>query len=259
MAKILCFDIETSPVIAYVWQGSVHKAYIDNEKIIEDMRVLSFGAKWLGEEGITYKDIRGQINDKGEKWLLLQLRDLIERADVVVAHNGVAFDVPTILAKFAAYDIPPPRPPQFFDTCLIARKHFKFTSNKLEYLARILGCSLQKHTHGKFPGISLWRECLKDNKQAWDEMRVYNKIDVQVLEWVYLKLRPYAIQHPNIANINGTSGCPKCGRQFLIKAGFSYKDSRTYQRYRCPKCGAWTESKTALRSADNKVIAWTPQ
>lgn len=259
MAKTLILDIETSPIEAYVWQTQVFKARITPDKIIRDTRIISFGARWLGNKGFIYKDIRGRINDAGERVLLGELWDLFDRADIIVAHNGQAFDFPTILAKFAAFDFPPPRPAHLFDTYREAKKYFKFTSNKLEFLARSLGCPIKKSTHAKFPGMELWAECLKDNLVAWKEMRAYNLTDVEVLEWVYDKrFKVWSPTHPNVANINGTNGCPKCGKQALKKVATWYTHSRQYTVYRC-KCGSIVRGQTAVRGLDNKVIKWSPQ
>lgn len=261
MAKILALDVETSPIVAYVWQGEVHKARIQNEKILSDIRILSFAARWIGEKQIQYADLRGQINDKGEKILLKRLWDLMNGADVVVAHNGQAFDIPTIFARFAAFELSPPSPSGYVDTYLEARKQFKFTSNKLEFLGRALGCPIPKYLHGKFPGLELWKECLNDNPRAWNEMKKYNMTDIEVLEYVYLKIRAWMGQHPNLALIDSGRGCPKCGKPLLVKSGIHIAKSLTYQRYRCTKCGAWTRDTQAIKTMferKNKAIRWEP-
>jgi len=258
MARILTFDIETSPVSARVWQNRVNRAYISSEQIREDARIIAFAAKFLTSTRLIYGDLRDGINDKNEKRLLETLREAMDKADVVVVHNGRAFDLPFVLAKFAAYDIAPPRPVQVFDTYLMSRKHFKFTRNSLEWIARALGCPIKKSTHKKFPGMELWDECERGNIQAWNEMKEYNKTDVIITEWVYLKLRSYVKDHPNVANINGGVGCPKCGSSVLEKAGLSFKKTRAYQLYRCKKCRSWVEDNYALKTIDGKTIVWRP-
>lgn len=261
MSKILLLDIETSPVSAYVWQSSVHKAYVSNEQIIEDTQILSYGAKWLGKKKLYYDDLSGRLKT-GEKAMLKGLWALLNEADTIVAHNGQAFDIPTILARFAAFDINPPSPSYHVDTCLEARKNLKFTSNKLEFLGRALNCPVKKGLHKNFPGMSLWKECLKDNPKAWAEMKAYNIDDVRVLEWVYLKLRPWMKNHPNVAWLAGKNGCPTCGEYRLQRRGTTRTKTMEYARYCCTACGSWTKDTVSEKHDDGKkktAYKWRPR
>jgi uncharacterized protein YprB with RNaseH-like and TPR domain len=109
---------------------------------------------------------------------------------IVVAQNGVRFDVKKINARFVLLGMPPPSPFRVVDTMLEARRHFGFTSNKLEWMTDKLCTTHKKKRHAKFPGFELWRECLAGNHEAWDEMREYNIDDVLSLEELYLVMRP---------------------------------------------------------------------
>lgn len=260
--KILLLDIETSPVNAYVWQSQIgRKTRIDIDQIVEDMRIISYAAKFLDEKKIHYSDVRGQINDRGEEKLLKKIHDLCNEADVVIAHNGQAFDVPTILARFSVFDLKPTAPFTQIDTYLVSRKQFRFTSNKLEFLGKATKCPVKKGKHPKFPGMDLWKECLKDNVSAWREMRAYNIDDVLVLEWVYKKLRPFMKNHPNVAWLAGRPGCPNCGENKLQRRGFMTTRTMRYHRYQCSNCGAWTKGEADKFDAGKRKFnyKWSPK
>lgn len=49
----------------------------------------------------------------------------------------------------------------------------------------------KKLKHKKFPGHELWKECLKGNKEAWNEMRKYNIHDVLATEELYNVLKQW--------------------------------------------------------------------
>jgi len=53
-------------------------------------------------------------------------------------------------------------------------------------------------------------------------MEIYNRNDVSILEDLYLKLRPYIRNHPNLNlwNEEKISICPNCGNSELIWKNF---------------------------------------
>ena len=126
MAKVLIIDIETSPIMGKVW--SLWKQNVSLDQIEEDWYIMSFAAKWLGQEGVEYMDCRRSIGK--DKKLLKRLHELLEQADIVVAHNGDKFDIPKINARFILNGFQPPSPYKSVDTVKVAKKTFNFTSNK---------------------------------------------------------------------------------------------------------------------------------
>jgi DNA polymerase elongation subunit (family B)/predicted RNA-binding Zn-ribbon protein involved in translation (DUF1610 family) len=248
-AKILTFDVETSPVEAYVW--GLWDQNIPIDFIKTDWTIFSWAAKWLHGKRVMYRDTggRGARNVRKDKHILKELRDLLDEADIVVAQNGKRFDVRKINARLIQHGIQPPSPYKVIDTMLVARKYFAFTSQKLKWTSSILTDS-PKDEHKKFPGFELWQECLKDNPAAWAEMRKYNIQDVRATEKVYLKLRPWINNHPNLALLleSDRPVCPKCGSDKMVRQGcrISVKEQATYERYNCKACGGWARGKTML-------------
>lgn len=130
------------------------------------------------------------------------------------------------------------------DTYQTARRAFGFDRNSLEELARILGVAA-KSDHKKFPGFELWYQCLVNNPEAWKEMRKYNMQDVLVTEQVYLNIRPYITNHPNIGVLLESEEivCPKCGSEHNQRRGYAYTSTGKYQQYQCQTCGGWHRSR----------------
>lgn len=191
VAKVLVLDIETSQMLLGGW-GLFNQNY-SIEQIEQDWTLISYSAKWLGEEGTTYSD----ITEKTEMVLLEELHALLDEADFMIAHNGRRFDLKKIKARMIINGMLPFSPVRVIDTLEIAKKEFGFTSNKLQYLTQTLCKSKIKSTHAKFAGYTLWKEFMKGNLEAIDEMRHYNIIDVESLEELYFILAPWSNSLPN--------------------------------------------------------------
>lgn len=238
MPRILILDIETFPNVAYVWK--FWKENVGAKQVIEHSSLASFAYKWLGEDIIYYAG----ADKHTEKALLSALIKLLDMADIVVAHNGDRFDLPTIKGRALVMGLRPPSPFKTIDTCLVARYEFNYGSNSLEYLADILGLA-PKLAHKNFPGFTLWKECLAGNPKAWEEMEVYNKQDVDTLEQVYLTMRPYMRRHPNVAvDIEDDRPlCPKCGSHHIQMRGFTTTNTYKYRKFQCRDCGGWSRTR----------------
>jgi DNA-directed RNA polymerase subunit RPC12/RpoP len=251
--KIITLDIETSPIIAYVW--GLFKQFVGLEQILQDWSVLSFGAKTLGVDGVRYHDVAKQKNFYDDRKIMRALWKELDQADIVITQNGIRFDHKKINARFLILGMPPPSPFKMVDTMVEAKKVAAFTSNKLAWLSRVLS-EERKSDHGKFPGFLLWSECLKGNPEAWAEMREYNPQDVIATEEVYLKLRPWIEGHPNLAayDDNEDMRCPNCSSEHVVRKGFRFTQTGKYARYKCGDCGAWsrggyTENTLAKRKS----------
>ena len=233
-ARILILDIETSPNIAYVW--GAWKQNIGQNQWKEKGHIMSFAAKWLGEETIYYYENR----KSDDSFLVGQLFEFLDQADIVVAHNGNKFDLPTIIGRGVIHGYRPPSPYHTVDTLLVARKEFRLVSNSLANLCQELQLPLKK-SHKKFPGFELWLECLRGNDEAWAEMQEYNIADVVSLEALYLRLLPYMRHHPNvIRESDGEVACPKCGSTNIQWRGYYFtRTGHCYRRFVCNDCGGW--------------------
>lgn len=252
MARILILDIETSPNLAYVW--GQWKQNIGGNMFIEKSYIMSFAAKWLDEKKVFYEENR----HADDKKLVEALFVLLDEADIVIAHNGDKFDLPRITGRGLVHGLKPPSPYHTIDTLKVARRKFGFLSNKLSELAKELRVK-EKGEHKKFAGFDLWKECLKQNDEAWEEMKEYNINDIQTLEEIYLKFRPYITNHPSVIREEANQHiCPSCGSSDHQKRGFHYsKLGVPYQRYQCNDCGSWSQERRSdvmAPSGRSKVV-----
>jgi DNA polymerase elongation subunit (family B) len=239
VAKILVLDIETSPNVAYVWR--FFKENVGAKQVLQNGTMLSFAAKWLDGDKIFYEDVSNQSELK----MLKVLFELLDEADIVIAHNGDKFDLPHIQGRGLVLGLKPPSPYKTIDTVKVARDQFNFPSNSLEYLSIVLNLKNKKDGHKKFPGFELWLGVLANNPEAWNEMREYNIMDIKALEELYLLMRPWMKNHPNVAVFEEAEEmvCPRCGGHALQRRGFYYTNLGKYQRFRCNDCGGWGRTR----------------
>lgn len=252
--KILLFDVETAPIIGYVW--GLWENNVALNQVHTDWHLLSWSAKWLGDPAskIMYRDQRGKKDIENDTELLKGIWNLLDEADVVITQNGKSFDQKKLQARFILNGMKPPSSYRHIDTMLLAKKHFAFTSNKLEYMSTKLCTKYRKLKTKKFQGFDLWKACLSDNKSAWQEMEKYNKHDVLALEELYTKLIPW----DNSINFEVYDDSPltvcTCGsKAILTKQGFAYTNTSKYQRYRCTKCGSETRGRVNLLSKEKRL------
>jgi len=232
--KILLFDIETAPLKSYTW--GMWNQNIGLSMIHGDWHLLSWSAKWFGEDKVMYEDQRNENNVEDDKKILKKLWKLLDEADFVVGHNSRKFDVKKVNARFLLHGMKPPSSFRQLDTLVIAKRHFNFTSNKLEYLTDKLCTKYKKSGHAKFSGFKLWSECLAGNVEAWDEMKSYNELDVLSLEELFEILLPWD-DSINFSVYFDEEVC-SCGGTDFKKNGFYYTNASKFQKYRCKNCGA---------------------
>lgn len=242
--KILYFDIETSPIIAHVWD--LWKVNVGINQIQQDWAVISWAAKWSGKKKMMQQDNRKCKSATDDKKLLQGIHKLLDEADIIITKNGKAFDVKKLNARFIYHGMKPPSSYYHVDVDEVAKKKFAFTSNRLEYLSEKLNRKYQKLKHKKFPGHELWSECLKGNQAAWKEMALYNKYDVLALEELYQVLASWddSIRH-HIFYRGQVLQC-QCSSTSFKSHGYHYTATGKFQRLKCLGCGTIIQERKNL-------------
>lgn len=249
--RVLFIDIETSPIIGYAW-GAYEQNLL---KILQQSHIICVAWKWLGDRDVTVKalpDFPGYKAGELDDYKLVKLvHDVLDEADVVIAHNGDKFDVKKLNARFVFHKLNAPSFYQTVDTLKVAKKHFRFDSNTLNNIGGYL-LEGEKINTG---GFDLWEDCMAGNAAAWTKMKRYNVRDIELLERVYIRLRPFMSAHPNLNVIADPAhkgiSCPVCLSLDLMKRGFSQTRTGRRQRYQCNNCyswssGAFTKANVAL-------------
>jgi predicted RNA-binding Zn-ribbon protein involved in translation (DUF1610 family) len=237
-SKILFLDIETLPNISYTW-GKYEQNVIDFH---QEWCLATYAAKWIGGKVFSksladYPGYKPWSYDDRE--LAQDLWNLFDEAEIIVAHNGDAFDIKKSNARFIFHRLNPPSPYKTVDTKKVAKAVAKFNSNKLDDLGHILIGEKKIKTD-----FALWHGCMSGNKKSWKQMLRYNEQDVLLLEKTYQRLLPWAKHHPNLGTIVNEFACPKCGSKALRSHGMAMTTTMKYRRLQCENCGGWTRQNT---------------
>jgi len=247
-AKVLILDIETAPISAYVW--GIWNQNVGTHQIQSDWFCLTWAAKWLFEDKVYSAKLKpAEVLEQDDKRIIEGIWKLVNEADIVIAHNGEKFDMPKLNSRFIINGLNPPLPYQQIDTLKHIRRQFGFTSNKLDYVNKLLNLKRKKETN-----FELWERCMKGNKDALKEMEDYNVQDVRILEETYLLIRAWIKPHPNMGLFildEKEHRCPNCGSSDLEVMGKTYNTTANiYELMRCSNCGA--SSRKRLGSANIK-------
>ena len=244
--RVLIYDIETAPLLGYCW--SLWDNNIGLNQIHSDWHVLSWAAKWMGEEDVYYQDQRDVKNVEDDKQLLHGIWKLLDECDFVITQNGKKFDQKKLNARFVIHGMKPPSTYRHIDVLQIAKSQFGFTSNKLQYMTETLCKKYKKSGHAKFSGFELWSECLNGNIEAWSEMENYNILDILSLEELYSIISPWDAKLPNFSVYDDE---PSENEEW-VKDGFVYSNLGKYDRYRNTLTGQQRRGSVNLLSKEKR-------
>lgn len=243
-------DIETAALRAYAW--GLFDQNIGLNQIECDWHIISWAAKWIDKPKLFYMDQRHEKNVENDKKILKGIWNLMDEADVIVSQNGKAFDIKKLNARFVIHGMPPPSPFQQIDTRILAKRHFAFTSTKLEYLSDKL-CKHKKMKTKEFQGFDLWKECLRGNIRAWNELKLYNCRDVIATEELYKRLAPWGTSvNLNVFDSVEQFRCKECGSKNVSRNGTRSNRTGKYARFVCRDCHAWGHTEGAKHNLMTK-------
>lgn len=246
LPRILFIDIETSPIVAYVW--GLRDQNVGLNQIIRPTRVLCAAWQFEGEEMQFAAEWQG-----GHKRMVKRLHAALDEADVVVHYNGQSFDVPHLNREFLEAGLGPPSPFKQVDLYLTIRRAFRFPSNKLEYISDALRVAGGKLATG---GMELWTEVLAGKPKARALMQRYNEQDVNVTRGLYKRVLPWISSHPNVGVYSETDElqCPSCGSVKVQRRGYTHTAAGKYARFRCSDCGRWSKGISRISTTPLRAV-----
>lgn len=253
--KILLLDIETSLIKGRFWRTG--KQYIGPDQIIDDWFIFGYSAKWLlsDETMSDFVTAREAVNSN-DKRVMQSAHKLVSEADIIIGHNIKKFDMPKLKTRFFLNGLKPPMPYQLIDTLSVAYKEFAFSSAKLNYLGKIILSKEKLHTD-----YELWLKCERGDQEALDYMEKYCRIDTELLEEVYIELRPWISSHANLPVIIDAYEpcCPNCGSfEFTEETGYYYTPQNRFEAVRCASCGAISHKKKSEITTEQRKVMLIP-
>lgn len=241
--KVLVYDLEITPTLG--WTYGIYDTNVIH--VEREPYIMCFSYKWLGEKEVkcvaqTDFPSRYKRNRYCDRLVVEELWRLLDEADVVVAHNAARFDNKVANERFLVHRLGPTSPYKTVDTLQVAKRYFRNGSNSLDNLCKKLELGQKSSVRHH----DLWRACVDGDSESWQLMKDYCDKDVELLESLYLLLRPYIANHPNMALISDTlDGCPKCASTNIQYRGLQRSNVAVYRRVHCNNCGAWSRVRLA--------------
>lgn len=180
-AKVLIYDLETSPNIGWFWRAG-YKQNIQPNQIVKERAIICVSYKWQGED-----EVYNLTWDKNQcdKFLIEQFVEVLNEADLIVAHNGDNFDLKWLKTRALFHRIPMLPNYKQFDTLKLAKAKLYLNSNRLDYISKFLGFEGKIQTTP-----DLWNKVVMLNdRNAMKDMLDYCDEDVRQLENVYNELQ----------------------------------------------------------------------
>lgn len=225
--RILFLDIETK--LMEVYSFGIRDQHIQHTAIKSHGGISCVGLKWLGERKVTV--FSEWEHGYGE--MLCQVHKALSEAAAVATFNGARFDIPKLNGAFLVAGMSPPPPPTQIDIFKTTRQ-MGFPSNKLDYIAPLLGLGSKI----KHEGMPLWIKVLAGDEKAQAKMKRYCAGDVRLTEDLYLRVKPFIMTHPHLGG-----DCPNCGGSHFQKRGYHKTRSFKTERLQCQGCGGWRLGK----------------
>lgn len=238
-SKVLILDIETLPILGYSW--GVWNQNIYPNQIKKDWSLLSYSAKWLGDDRIISDVLTPkEAISRDDKRISTGIWKLLDECFISVSHNGKRFDLRKLNTRFWKNKLHKPSSYKVIDTLPVAKSVFGLTYNKLDFIAKFIGADEKLETE-----FELWTACDEGDKQALQEMKEYNEQDVLTLEEIYMNMREWIPGHPDLGIYQNLKDvCPVCLSTNYKKIGLYTANVYQYEEYRCSDCSSvWHNSK----------------
>lgn len=236
------FDIETSYCEGWFWRPQFN-TNIDYTQVLKPSAIICVCWKWEGSKKIHHLE----WSKGNDKELSLKFYETMLTADEVVGHNGDKFDLRWLNTRYLIHGITSIPKIKSIDTLKIARKNFKFSSNRLDAIGKELGFGGKI----KHDGIDMWHNIIQRNsRKSMADIVRYCKRDVDLLEKIYHKLEGYEKPktHVSVAVGNEKWGCPRCASPNVRISTTKYSAVGVpYTQMQCNSCKKYYSIAEAVR------------
>lgn len=238
--KILFWDIETTPLKAYIWRLGdqvVRHDQLTSDGFMYDIICITY----CWNDGRPAQHFDWGYKEQNSKNMIEQFDALITQADIVIGKNNKSFDDRHLNTQRLLHELPPlvGWGKKSDDLQVQMKKFFgkALPSQSLDYISKLLGVG------GKIKmGLSDWVDIVeKKNIDSFHKMIEYGKKDVEdtraIWERVVNHIEPKFSAKPKDPKLD--MECPKCNSKRLQSRGVMATIQGSKQRYQCQDCGSW--------------------
>jgi hypothetical protein len=239
--KILFFDIETTPLKAYIWR--LGKQVLRHDQLIEGAdRYDIICITYCYNDGQKASVLHWDYEKQDSKPMLKEFDRLIKDADIVIGKNSDMFDnrhlnVHRMLNNHQGM---PDWIKYTDDLEKQMRKHFgkALPSQSLDYISRILGYGGKVKMEfqdwinivEKVPGAGL---------KSFNKMLKYGMKDVEDTRAIWTYMEKHITPKHSRAAVMHNMVCVNCGSSDIVKDGKKCAGGTMYQRFFCNTHGGY--------------------
>ncbi len=248
--KVLFYDIETRPLLAYIWRLG--------EQVVRHYQLAEAGDKYgiicisyAWNDGKPAKVIHWDYNKQDSGRVVREFDKIIRQADITIGKNSDRFDVKHINTQRLLNNLPPlPEWVDYTDDLeKQLRKYFIFPSQGLDYISKELGLG------GKVKmEFQDWVDIVEEkSKKAFVKMCNYNKKDVEDTRTIWNRIKAHVKPKLNHSTFYEDVRCANCGSNKLIKSGTRQRGKMTYQTFFCKEHNGYAGRVVVTKSRRGRI------
>lgn len=238
--QILYYDIETSPLQAWIWRPG--KQVVRHGQLVEGMDKYGIiCVTYCWNDGKPAKCIDWGYKEQDSLQVVEKFDQIIKQADITIGKNSDSFDVKHLNTQRMLAGLPgmPEWAMYTDDLQKQMKKHFYLPSYTLDYFSHMLGFGgkikmemsdwihIVMKTHGK-------------GRVALQKMIDYGKKDVEDTRAIWEHCEKHFTPKFNSAILNNKKlSCRNCGSTEMHANGTRYLGTTKYQQFFCKAHGGY--------------------
>ena len=245
--KILFYDIETTPLQAWVWRCG--KQVVRHDQLVEGRsRYNIICITYCWNDGGPVKSLDWDYEKQDDRPMIEEFDEMIKESDLTIGKNSDRFDVKQINTRRLFGELPgmPDWSQRTDDLEKQMRKHFYLPSYSLDYLSNELG--LGGKVKMKFQDWIDIVEKGENGEKAFNKMLKYGKKDTRDTRTIWYHCEKHFTPKLNQAAYYGDHCCATCGSTEIHKNGTRLSGQVKYQRFYCNDHGGYAGKCPILKS-----------
>lgn len=233
--KILFYDIETSPLKAWIWQTG--KQHVGQNQLAEGhdrYDIITLCYEW------NDSPFKGQLDwgtKKNSRKMVEKFTALCDQADIIIGKNNKRFDDKHLNTLRMLHGLPGRADllSKVDDLESQLRKHFYLPSFSLDHISKTLGFK-GKDSMCFQDWIDIMEGTPEVAAKSLKKMKKYCSKDVSDTKKIWNYCQSHFSPKLNMSAFNGDMSCIHCGSHDVIKNGTKWKGKTLHQRYQCNSC-----------------------
>ena len=237
--KILYYDIETTPLLAYIWRCG--KQVVRHNQLAKSNKkydIICITYCW--NDGKPAKSLDWGYLEQDSSKMIEKFDEIIREADITIGKNSDSFDVKHINTLRMLSGLPgmPEWSMYTDDLQKQMKKHFYLPSYSLDYFSELLGFGGKMKMEFS-DWIHIVEQTRGEGRKRFAKMIEYGKKDVEDTRAIWEHCEKHFTPKFNANHLNKGMVCSNCGSENIRKNGTRYRGQTKYQHFYCNGHGGY--------------------